>query len=553
MKKKSLFQIITTLPFFLFTVIIISACTNKPKFVKSERITELTDGFILDEDGNETDSFKVIILEWELGYYLYKGDTLFAALDTEGNQITPFCINRPRYVGEVDGIFICTLWNDTICDGDYSAYTIYGKPITQQFHDYDDFGDGFFKFKKISDKNYNVVYNSNGRCIVPDSLKADKIYRRGNIFIVEKKLIDENKIHYEEGEELYTVYNQYGHCIIPFSEKMWDYHYDSDNDILIAICTDENNDRIMSAWDEDGECIISAANKYNHIKIMTHWGGNILWGKYLVDSRGEDEPDNRIVTYTYSNDGKYYVEGAMTSDGTISPYYYEHDGYEFDERKQRASTDGANTHRPTIESRTSSSSSSQSELGLLFKGPYTVDLGSGPIYEFISVYEDYLYDGSTRYDYKGLSNGGARIYSGSGFFGSYNRWYVYTTNQNIQLETTYTSQWGSSTKTGSVTKGHDFNQRVTFGGNPSGGYTSQPTPSNNNPGRDNPSSRYVERTYTCTYCQGKGTVPECDGGIPDFNGGSKYCSECGKTVPMCHIHKRCPSCHGKGTYTKMER
>ena len=66
-------------------------------------------------------------------------------------------------------------------------------------------------------------------------------------------------------------------------------------------------------------------------------------------------------------------------------------------------------------------------------------------------------------------------------------------------------------------------------------------------------SRYVEKTYQCTHCHGKGTVIDCDSSIPDFSGNGKYCSECGKHVPMCHVHKRCPSCHGKGTYTKMER
>lgn len=94
---------------------------------------------------------------------------------------------------------------------------------------------------------------------------------------------------------------------------------------------------------------------------------------------------------------------------------------------------------------------------------------------------------------------------------------------------------------------------IPAGGQPPSTYTPQPTPNNNNPGRDNPSPRYVERTYTCTYCHGKGTVTDCDSSIPDFSGNGKYCSECGRHVPMCHIHKRCPSCGGKGTYTKMER
>lgn len=94
---------------------------------------------------------------------------------------------------------------------------------------------------------------------------------------------------------------------------------------------------------------------------------------------------------------------------------------------------------------------------------------------------------------------------------------------------------------------------VPVGGQPPSTYTPQPTPNNNKSRHNNPSPRYEERTYTCTYCHGKGTVTDCDSSIPDFSGNGKYCSECGRHVPMCHIHKRCPSCGGKGTYTKMER
>lgn len=83
-------------------------------------------------------------------------------------------------------------------------------------------------------------------------------------------------------------------------------------------------------------------------------------------------------------------------------------------------------------------------------------------------------------------------------------------------------------------------------------YTPQPSQKVTPHPSTNSAARYEKRTYPCTLCHGKGTVPDCDGSIPNF-GGQKYCSECGKNVPMCHIHKRCPSCDGKGTYIKMER
>lgn len=85
-------------------------------------------------------------------------------------------------------------------------------------------------------------------------------------------------------------------------------------------------------------------------------------------------------------------------------------------------------------------------------------------------------------------------------------------------------------------------------------YPSYPaSPSLQSPQQPSPSDRYVEKTYQCTYCHGKGTVWDCDNSIPDFTGSKKYCNECGRSVPMCHIHKRCPSCNGKGSYSKMER
>ena len=81
----------------------------------------------------------------------------------------------------------------------------------------------------------------------------------------------------------------------------------------------------------------------------------------------------------------------------------------------------------------------------------------------------------------------------------------------------------------------------------------QPIPPQPTPIQDLvPQPRYEQRTYQCKGCHGKGRVADCDGGVVNF-GNEKYCSECGRNVPMCHVHKTCPSCHGKGYYTKMER
>lgn len=79
--------------------------------------------------------------------------------------------------------------------------------------------------------------------------------------------------------------------------------------------------------------------------------------------------------------------------------------------------------------------------------------------------------------------------------------------------------------------------------------TPTPTPDPQTP----PEPRYVQKTYPCNMCHGNKTVWDCDPSIPDFDGNLKYCSECGKNVPKCHVHVPCKSCGGKGYYTKMER
>ena len=51
------------------------------------------------------------------------------------------------------------------------------------------------------------------------------------------------------------------------------------------------------------------------------------------------------------------------------------------------------------------------------------------------------------------------------------------------------------------------------------------------------------KTHTCGLCGGSGKTVKTDG--ISF-GNTKYCSECGKTVPDSHYHSNCESCGGKG-------
>lgn len=71
--------------------------------------------------------------------------------------------------------------------------------------------------------------------------------------------------------------------------------------------------------------------------------------------------------------------------------------------------------------------------------------------------------------------------------------------------------------------------------NPTPTPTSQPTPT---------PKPTPQKTHQCGLCGGSGRVSTTDG-VPSF-GNTKYCSECGKTVPDNHYHTTCPSCKGKG-------
>lgn len=52
----------------------------------------------------------------------------------------------------------------------------------------------------------------------------------------------------------------------------------------------------------------------------------------------------------------------------------------------------------------------------------------------------------------------------------------------------------------------------------------------------------------CGLCDGKGWTPTTKGvsnfGLDD----KKWCSGCGKNVPINHYHETCPSCKGKGVW-----
>ena len=263
-----------------------------------------------------------------------------------------------------------------------------------------------------------------------------------------------------------------------------------------------------------------------------------FWCDY-VSNGGETTAE-----YTYSADGRYYAEGHFSLNNP-------NEKKEFDAKKHRAPT--ANKTVTTTSqsgssagtSSTSASSTSNNEPGLLFKGPYTRNCSDVPMMIAISVYEDRLFDGLCSYSYKSTNSRGERIYSGSCLSNSFSKWYVNTSNQNIRLEQTVTSQWGSSTVTCAVSKGHDFDQRATFGGNNGGGgYAPASSSSSSNSGTTTNPVQPHQVTTTCTSCHGSGKCPTCNGKHWYYGiGGTKI------TCPNCTPNGACPSCGGSGKKT----
>lgn len=79
------------------------------------------------------------------------------------------------------------------------------------------------------------------------------------------------------------------------------------------------------------------------------------------------------------------------------------------------------------------------------------------------------------------------------------------------------------------------------GGDNYGGYNNGS--SGTNGGNSGNTQTSQPKQHKCGVCGGSGRVVKTDG--PSF-GNTKYCSECGRTVPDNHYHTTCPSCKGKG-------
>ena len=186
----------------------------------------------------------------------------------------------------------------------------------------------------------------------------------------------------------------------------------------------------------------------------------------------------------------------------------------------------------------SGSSSGSGKAELLYKGDYTAGpqvYPDGSSYSdvlgdtrYVEIYSDWLELHPGSYSFKNITNNGARRYEAPGgyvlVYKNFNlKKFTYAGNMGV-ITQEFTKEGSSSTM--------PQNQGGHYGG---GGNNPKQTPT--------PTPTPQPKQHQCGLCKGSGRTIKTDG--TSF-GKTKYCSECGKTVPDYHYHSPCESCGGKG-------
>lgn len=297
-------------------------------------------------------------------------------------------------------------------------------------------------------------------------------------------------------------------------------------------------------YDKYGNCVIPEGFGFTSILIYPEYELLLCYGSQTIS--GE---------YLFTMDGRYYVEKDLvhwTQPGAFSkankkPTSTLGGGY-YASNTSSSSSRSSNTS--TSYSSSSSKNINNAKTGLLYKGRYN----AGPnVYPNgtsfpdafssmdIEVYENKINIlGYGDFKYQGNTNGGKRKYSASNVMFGFNQAsadaYV-DSNYNISV-CFYVSGIGTVTKQ-YTTSGSPMPQNQ-------GGYYGVGSYDNYNGGNTSNGSTGTTtqpKTHKCGLCNGTGRVINTDG--TSF-GNTKWCSECGKTVPDYHYHTTCPSCKGKG-------
>lgn len=185
----------------------------------------------------------------------------------------------------------------------------------------------------------------------------------------------------------------------------------------------------------------------------------------------------------------------------------------------------------------------QTKGNLLYEGNYTagsVVYPNGTTFPpttssmYIHIFsEEIEIFGYGKFKFQGTTDEGRKYTCSGGFYG----------NQSLYVDANYNiihyyQVNGTPVSQKYTTKGSTSSQ------NQGGHYVGGNSGGNNSSGSSNRNSTSMQpKQHKCSLCNGTGRVINTDG--VSF-GNTKWCSECGKTVPDYHYHTTCPSCKGKG-------
>lgn len=483
MKNKNTLRVL-----ILMTAVTLAANPSQAqKLIKKELQTE----------NNEEDGFQY---QWNRYTYLQGKDTLDAAFDLNNKRITPNGYRKyekgkvyqgVRYVG--GGRFqVYSKNTDAFGNKLISGYNVKGECVLPEtIYNYMVYlGDGFFYYTTNNEIGKSVagVYDYKGICIIPESKEFDSFINKDNHFLC---------ICYWKNDESFALYDHYGNCIIPETKGFG--FFTIENGFIH--CAYMSSD-IQAVYDLRGNCIISEELGYTWIAYYPKY-------EFFWCDKGE-------IEYTISKDGQYYAEGE---------HYSNYDRDEFERKKRRVPNWSRNNNSKT----TSSSSGSYSSTGnvghtLLYKGAYWICGANGDVDGMIEIYSDCIVlAGLSTIPFKSMRGDGERIYTtGDGPI------FVVDGNFNIRRENSlYDCTFRKKSNSSSGNYGNGYNG----------------TSSTGNSGHSQSTTQTGTNTHKCSLCNGSGRVIETNG--TSF-GNTKYCNECGKTVPDSHYHTICPSCKGKG-------
>lgn len=430
----------------------------------------------------------------------------------------------------------------------------------------DNGGNNLFMVKKgeYSSDTYYGIYSSSGKVLIPceySSISSIEACNGAKYYRVETK--------YSKRNGVVDILEDFVDFVIPCEYKSITMIDGLQGEKLFKVRKGTYSDE-CGIFDCGGNEILapefqdcnSLDGNYFSFKMNGYWGVMNRQGNTIIPiNRHYTSIDYsrtlKMFTFTKETETAYFkgecnASGAQTSiekTGTKS------------KPKPQAKQETKPTSQTTSTNSTSNSSSSSNTTsspekpGLLYKGEYTIcrsrqydEMTGNPMgisasdeTQVVEIYEDHVYLGVHYCEYQSTNNRGERVYKDN--LNNDATLYV-SPNFDIRYYWSMTSMYGSCNVVIPVEKGTSYMSGGNGGYNApqQGGYNGGNSGGNNG-GNSGTNTNTSPKTHKCGLCNGTGRVIENNG--TSF-GKTKYCNECGKTVPDYHYHTTCPSCNGKG-------